>query len=100
MKKLTLMISSYLAIGLSMIALTIGTVMAAPLEKDTPTGNATDQIDLSINPDEILPANGTVILSTSGTNDIDINDPVPPGTTVMIESDQVTITNKEVSPTD
>ena len=86
-----------LAVGLSLVA--IGTIVAQalPLEKDMSTGNTSEQIDLSINPEEILPANGTVTLSTSGTNDIDINDPVPEGTTVILESDQVTITNKEVS---
>lgn len=84
-------------ITVSTLAVGVYAVFAAPLEKDIPTGNASDQIDLSINPDEVLPANGTVVLSTSGTNDIDINDPVPPGTTVIIESDQVTITNKEIS---
>lgn len=88
-----------IALAVGLIAITIGTVnvLAAPLEKDSPTGNASEQIDLSINPEEVLPANGTVILSTSGTNDVDINDPVPPGTTVIIESDQVTITNKEIT---
>lgn len=91
---------SLVALAIGLIAITIGTVhtaFALPLEKDTPTGNTSEQIDLSINPEEILPANGTVVLSTSGTNDVDINDPPPPGTTVIIESDQVTITNKEVS---
>ena len=84
-------------VTLSTIGVGCYAVFGAPLEKDIATGNASEQIDLSINPDEVLPANGTVVLSTSGTNDVDINDPVPPGTTVIIESDQVTITNKEVS---
>lgn len=86
-----------MSVTIAVLAVGIYAVFGAPLEKDTSTGNASEQVDLSINPDEILPANGTVVLSTSGTNDIDINDPVPPGTTVIIESDQVTITNQEVS---
>ena len=93
------MLIPYILVMITLSTLGVGvyTVFGAPLEKDSPTGNASEQIDLSINPDEVLPANGTVILSTAGTNDIDINDPIPPGTTVILESDQVTITNQEVS---
>jgi len=89
----------YLLMVITVSTLCIGVyaVFAAPLSKDSPTGNASDQIDLTVDPHEILPANGTVILNTSGTTDIDINHTIPPGTTVILESDQVTITNKEIS---
>jgi len=84
-------------ITVSTIGVGVYAVFADPLEKDSPTGNISDQIDLSVNPDEILPANGTIILATSGINDIDITDTIPEGTTVILQADQAIITNKEIS---
>jgi len=93
------MLIPYILVMVTVSTLSVGVyaVFATPLQKDSPTGNASDQIDLSVNPNEVLPANGTMILSTLGINDIDITAPIPEGTTVILESDEVTITNKEVS---
>lgn len=52
---------------------------AQPLEKDIPTGNLTEDIDIAINPTEALPSNGTVTISTEGATDMDINEFPPAG---------------------
>ena len=39
-------------------------VSAQPLTMDTPSGNLTGEIDISIDPPEPLPANGTSTIST------------------------------------
>ena len=69
-------------------------VSAQPLVKNTPTGSLTDNI--SINPEEPLPANGTVSISTEGATDSDMNVIPPEGVTVIISSDTVTVTNQAV----
>jgi hypothetical protein len=70
-------------------------VSAQPLVKDTPTGNLTDG-DISISPEEPLPANGTVSISTGGATDTDMEAFPPEGVTVIISSDTVTVTNQAV----
>jgi hypothetical protein len=62
----------------------------------TPTGNLTDGANVSINPEEPLPANGTVSISTEGATDTDVNVIPPEGVSVIISSDTVTITNQTV----
>jgi hypothetical protein len=71
-------------------------VSAQPLVKDTPTGSLTDGANISINPEEPLPANGTVSISTEGATDSDMNVFPPEGVTVIISSDTVTVTNQAV----
>jgi len=63
---------------------------------DTPTGNLTGEIDISIDPAEPLPANGTATISTEGATDTDLNGFPPDGVYVIISSDTVTVTNQTV----
>jgi hypothetical protein len=70
-------------------------VSAQPLTKDTLTGNVTE-VDISIDPAEPLPANGTVTISTEGAIDTDMNGFPPEGVNVIISSDTVTVTNQTV----
>ena len=60
------------------------------------TGTLTDGANISINPEEPLPANGTVSISTEGVTDTDMNIIPPEGVTVIISNDTATVTNQEV----
>src|SRR5918996_157973 len=70
-------------------------IRAQPLTKDSSTGNVTE-VDISIDPGEPLPANGTVTISTEGGTDTDMNAFPPDGVYVIISSDTVTVTNQTV----
>jgi hypothetical protein len=96
MKKLSLEIVSVLSTGLGLFLLSTIQVSAQPLVKDTPTGNLTDGVDISISPAEPLPANGTISISTEGATDTDMNAFPPEGVAVIISSDTVTVTNQTV----
>ena len=87
---------SVLSTGLGLFLLSTIQVSAQPLVMNTPTGNMTDGANISINPEEPLPANGTVSISTEGAADTDMNVIPPEGVTVVIESDTVTVTNQTV----
>jgi hypothetical protein len=95
MKKTFLESASVLSTGLVLLLLSTIEVSAQPLVKDTPTGNLTGG-DISISPEEPLPANGTVSISTGGATDTDMEAFPPEGVTVIISSDTVTITNQAV----
>jgi hypothetical protein len=90
MKKVSLKFLSILSTGLGLFLLSTIQVSAQPLVKNTP-GN------ISINPEEPLPANGTVSISTEGATDSDMNAFPPEGVTVIISSDTVTVTDQEVN---
>jgi hypothetical protein len=81
-------------LGLFLIS-SIGT--DAQLDKEEPTGNLTEDVDISISPGEELPANGTVSVSTEGATDMDINEFPPQGVTVIIQNDTVVVTNNPVT---
>ena len=85
-----------LGAGLGLIILSTTQVSAQPLTMDTPTGNLTGEIDISIDPAEPLPANGTATISTEGATDTDLNGFPPEGVYVIISSDTVTVTNQTV----
>ena len=95
MKKVAINSASVLSIGLVLVLLSTVQVSAQPLVKDTPTGNLTGG-DISISPEEPLPANGTISISTAGATDTDMNAFPPEGVTVIISSDTVTVTNQPV----
>jgi hypothetical protein len=84
-----------LSAGLGLLILSTMQVSAQPLTKDILTGNVTEA-DISIDPAEPLPANGTVTISTEGTTDTDMNGFPPEGVNVIISSDSVTVTNQTV----
>jgi hypothetical protein len=94
MKKVSLELALGIALGLFLL----GTfqVSAQPLTMDAPTGNLTDEVDISIDPAESLPANGTVTISTEGASDTDMNAFPPEGVSVIISGDTVTVTNQSV----
>jgi hypothetical protein len=96
MKKVSLELASILSIGLGLFLLSAIHVSAQPLVTSTPTGAPTDGVNIAINPEEPLPANGTVSISTEGAADTDMNVFPPEGVTVVIENDTVTITNQTV----
>src|ERR687894_2184798 len=80
---------SVLSTGLGLFLLSIIQVSAQPLVMNTPT-------NIAISPEEPLPANGTVSISTEGATDSDMNVFPPEGVTVVIENDTVTVTNQTV----
>ena|SRR5918996_3801864 len=88
MKKVSLTFVSILSIGLGLFLLSTIQVSAQPL--------VTDGANISINPQEPLPANGTVSVSTEGAIDTDMNVFPPEGVSVIISNDTVTVTNQEV----
>ena len=96
MKTVSLGLVSVLSTGLGLFLLSTIQVSAQPLVMNTPTGSMTDGANISINPEETLPANGTVSISTEGAADTDMNVIPPEGVTVVIESDTVTVTNQTV----
>jgi hypothetical protein len=93
MKKVSLDSASVLSIGLVLVILSTVQVSAQPLVTSTPT---TEGVNISINPDEPLPTNGTVGISTEGAIDTDMNIFPPVGATVVISNDTVTVTNQPV----
>jgi hypothetical protein len=96
MNKVYLEFISVISAGLGLFLLSTIQVSAQPLVKDTPIGNLTEGVDISISPGEPLPANGTVNISTQGATDTDMNAFPPEGVTVIISSDIVTVTNQPV----
>jgi hypothetical protein len=96
MKKVYLEFVSVLSTGLVLFLVSTIQVFAQPLVKDAPTGTLTGGVDISINPGEPLPANGTVSISTEGATDTDMNVFPPEGVTVIISNDTVTVTNQAV----
>jgi hypothetical protein len=96
MKTVSLGLVSVLSTGLGLFLLSTIQVSAQPLVMNTPTGSMTDGANISINPEEPLPANGTVSISTEGAADTDMNIIPPEGVTVVIENDTVTVTNQTV----
>ena len=84
---------SILSTGLGLFLLSTIQVSAQPL---VISGTLTDGANISINPEEPLPANGTVSISTEGVTDTDMNVIPPEGVSVIISSDTVTVTNQPV----
>jgi hypothetical protein len=93
MKKVSLKFLSILSTGLGLFLLSTIQVSAQPLVK---SGTSTDGANISINPEEPLPTNGTVSISTEGVTDTDMNVIPPEGVTVIISNDAATVTNQEV----
>jgi hypothetical protein len=89
MKTVSLELVIVLSTGLGLFLLSTIQVSAQPLIMNTPT-------NIAINPEEPLPANGTVSISTEGATDSDMNVFPPEGVTVVIENETVTVTNQTV----
>jgi hypothetical protein len=86
---MSLELVSVLSAGLGLLFLGTIQVSAQPLVMNTPT-------NISINPEEPLPANGTVSISTEGVTDTDMNVVPPEGIYVIISNDTVTVTDQPV----
>src|SRR5918996_1065917 len=97
MKKVSLESASVLSAGLVLVFL-LNTVQASaqPLVPSAPAGTLTAGVNISINPEEPLPANGTVSISTEGATDTDMNIIPPEGVSVVISNDTITVTNQTV----
>ena len=54
-------------------------------------------IDVTIDPTDDLPLNGTQTISTAGATDIDINTFPPQGVSVVIDNSSITVTNHTVT---
>jgi hypothetical protein len=93
MKKVSLKFVSVLSIGLGLFLLGTVQVSAQPLVK---SGTLPDRANISINPEETLPANGTVSTSTEGVTNTDMNGFPPEGVSVIISHDTVTVTDHAV----
>ena len=96
MNKVSLEFVSVLSTVLGLFLLSSIHASAQPLVPSSPTGTLLDGINISINPEEPLPANGTVSISTEGATDTDMNVLPPEGVSVIISNDSVTITNQIV----
>jgi hypothetical protein len=96
MNKSSLEFVSVLGTGLGLLLLSTIQVSAQPLVPSSPTGTLTDGVNISINPEEPLPANGTVSISTEGATDTDMNVIPPEGVSVVISNDTITVTNQTV----
>ena len=96
MKNVSIVFVSVLIRGLGLFFLSTIQVSAQPLVTSTPPGTSTEGVNISINPGDPLPANGTVSISTSGAIDSDMNVFPPEGVTVLISNDTVTVTNQTV----
>ena len=96
MKKVSLEFASILSTVLGLLLLSTTQVSAQPLVPSSLTGNLTDGINISINPEEPLPANGTVSIDTEGATDTDMNVIPPEGVSVIISNDTVIVTNQTV----
>jgi hypothetical protein len=87
--------------------MTAPSTSATTLSKETPSSLGTPglmnqsademDIDVSVDPTESLPLNGTQQMSTKGATDIDINNFPPRGVTVVIENETVYVTNRSVT---
>jgi hypothetical protein len=96
MKKVSTEFVSILITGLGLILPSTIQVSAQPLVTSSLTGTSTEGVNISISPEEPLPANGTVSISTQGAIDSDMNVFPPAGVTVVISNDTVTVTNQPV----
>ena len=97
MKTVSLGLVSVLSTGLGLFLLSTIQVAAQPLVMNTPTGSMTNGANISINPEEPLPANGTLSIAHEGVADTDMNVIPPEGITVVIENDTVTIRIKRLT---
>jgi hypothetical protein len=92
---------SVLALALTMLAFVSALVMTSPvnaqvLERDPINATVGATIQMTIDPLEPLPPNGTVTMSMQGMNDVDFKDYAPAGVTVIIGNESSTVTNQPV----
>ena len=71
--------------------------VAAPTLGLNGTAGASPNVSIDISPLDPLPTNGTVTMSLEDVVDTNMNEIPPPGVTVIIGNDAVTVTNHEVT---
>lgn len=67
------------------------------LERDPVSTNASEQIQMTIRPNDIIPPNGTQTMSMEGMNDVDFKDTPPEGVTVLVTNETAIVTNQPVA---
>lgn len=69
------------------------------MQNPATAAGATDDldVDISIDPVDLLPANGTVVISTAGADDLDMNEFPPVGVSVVVQNQSITVTNHTVT---
>jgi hypothetical protein len=72
------------------------TLKAQIAEIEEPTGNLTGSAVLNIDLEEPLPPNGTVIVDIMGIDDINVDGVPPLGMTLLVQNDTITITDQNV----
>lgn len=66
------------------------------VEIEEPTGNFTEGTVAKIDLDEPLPPNGTVIVDIMGIDDINVDGVPPLGMTILVQNDTITLTDQNV----
>jgi len=72
------------------------TLKAQIVEIEEPTGNLTEGTVAMIDLEEPLPPNGTVIVDIMGIDDINVDGVPPLGMTLLVQNDTITITDQNV----
>ena len=72
------------------------TLKAQIAEIEEPTGNLTGSAVLNIDLEEPLPPNGTVIVDIMGIDDINVDGVPHLGMTLLVQNDTVTLTDENV----
>jgi hypothetical protein len=72
------------------------TLKAQIVEIEEPTGNLTEGTVADIDLDEPLPPNGTVIVDIMGIDDINVDGVPPLGMTILVQNDTITLTDQNV----
>jgi hypothetical protein len=72
------------------------TLKAQIVEIEEPTGNLTEGTVAKIDLDEPLPPNGTVIVDIMAIDDIDIDGVPPLSMTILVQNDTITLTDENV----
>ena len=95
---MSLVTSNYMT-ALSTSATTLSKEIPSALGTSGLMNQSADEmdIDVSVDPKESLPLNGTQQISTKGATDIDINNFPPRRVTVVIENETVYVTNWPVT---
>lgn len=73
-----------------------GTLEAQIVEIEEPTGNLTEGTVAMIDLEEPLPPNGTVIVDIMGIDDINVDGVPPLGMTILVQNDTITLTDQNV----
>ena len=71
-------------------------VSAQVVDVDEPPTNATEELDVKVDPTEPLPVNGTIIVDITNADDVDLNALPPDGVSIIVTNSTLTVTNNPV----